>query len=626
MSKPGLRLRHIAFHGPDRERATLKFGPGLNVLYGASETGKSFIVEAIDFMLGGKPPLRDLPERVGYDRVLLGMETTEGEEFTIRRSVDGGSFRLYSGLHIDPPGEDVESRELSEKHTDKSADNLSRFLLQRCALDEQRVKINKHGVTNSLSFRNVARLLIVTETEITKQRSPLSDGNPTTDTPNFSTFKLMLTGVDDSALVVSKPKTAEDQSRNAQLELLDQLLGEYYERLKELTNNPGDLEDQLERVDTSLSQHTAHLATTEGDFRRLADQRRDLRKKLEEGRDRRSEITGLLERFDLLERHYNSDVERLRGIEEGGSLFEVLGQAPCPLCGAEPGHQRRDADCDGNIMAVVEAARAETAKIELLRSELGETVFGLRREAVSFDRRLPKIEEELKALSEEVDRFISPKLARLRTSYSELADKRGHVREALSVFRTIQDIEARRTRLDTAPEEKKESSVSDGDLPAAVAESFAQQVETILKQWNLPEAERVYFDAKSRDLIIAGKARGARGKGLRAITHAAFTIGLLDYCKSKDKPHPGFVILDSPLLAYREPEGLDDDLRGTDVKDKFYDYLSSVLDDRQIIIIENNDPPPMIVALPQVAMFSKNPNSGRYGFFPRASDAPGEIL
>ena len=79
-------------------------------------------------------------------------------------------------------------------------------------------------------------------------------------------------------------------------------------------------------------------------------------------------------------------------------------------------------------------------------------------------------------------------------------------------------------------------------------------------------------------------------------------------------------------MLFRSPEGLDDDLRGTDVKDKFYDYLSSVLDDRQIIIIENNDPPPMIVALPQVAMFSKNPNSGRYGFFPRASDAPGEIL
>ena len=64
MAQPGLRLCHLVFHGPDRPAAGIEFGPGLNVLYGASESGKSFAVEAIDFMLGGKLPLRDLPERV----------------------------------------------------------------------------------------------------------------------------------------------------------------------------------------------------------------------------------------------------------------------------------------------------------------------------------------------------------------------------------------------------------------------------------------------------------------------------------------------------------------------------------------------------------------------------------
>ncbi len=263
MSKPGLRLRHLAFHGPDRERASVEFGPGLNVVYGASEAGKSFIVEAIDFMLGGKPPLPDLPERVGYDRVLLGLETTEGEQSTLWRSVDGGGFRLYEGLHIDPPGEDVESRELADQHNEKSPENLSMFLLKRCELDGKRVRKNKQGATNSLSFRHIARLLMVTETEITQKRSPLSDGGIVTDTPNFATFKLLLTGVDDSALVANNAKTVEDQSRNAQLELLDQLLGEYHERLKELTNNPEELEDQLQRIDTSLAQHGFSPAFTD---------------------------------------------------------------------------------------------------------------------------------------------------------------------------------------------------------------------------------------------------------------------------------------------------------------------------------------------------------------------------
>jgi len=116
------------------------------------------------------------------------------------------------------------------------------------------VRRNKDGNTNSLSFRNLARLLIVTETEITEQRSPLSDGNPTADTPNFATFKLLLTGIDDTALVAVEPKGPEDLSRSAQLELLDQLLESYRKRLKDLTRNSNELNEQLEKLEGSLSE------------------------------------------------------------------------------------------------------------------------------------------------------------------------------------------------------------------------------------------------------------------------------------------------------------------------------------------------------------------------------------
>lgn len=49
----------------------------------------------------------------------------------------------------------------------------------------------------------------------------------------------------------------------------------------------------------------------------------------------------MLERFRLLDRHYLSDIERLRAIEEGGTLFSVLSAGHCPLCGAAPDHHPR---------------------------------------------------------------------------------------------------------------------------------------------------------------------------------------------------------------------------------------------------------------------------------------------
>lgn len=285
MSQPGLRLLHLSFHGPHKKPASLDFGAGLNVLYGASESGKSFALEAIDFMLGGRPPLRDFSERVGYDRILLGMESLSGDIFTLSRSIEGSAFKVFDGLHKIPPAEDVTGKELGDSHTEKSSNNLSTFLLERCGLAGKRIRRNKQGDTNSLSFRNVAKLVIVDEKEMIEQRSPLEDGNPTADTPNFATFRLLLTGVDDSALVAVKPKTGEDQSREAQLDVLDQLLDQYRKQFKEMVKSaPGELEDQLERIEGMLAQHSKQLGTTEAEYRGRIDRRRDLRKRLEEAR------------------------------------------------------------------------------------------------------------------------------------------------------------------------------------------------------------------------------------------------------------------------------------------------------------------------------------------------------
>lgn len=613
---PGIRLRFLGFFGPQKRPATVTFGPGLNVLYGASNTGKSFIVEAIDFMLGGKPPLRDIPERVGYDLVLLGIETLGGEAFTLGRSMDGGGFRLYDGLHETPPASDVPHKLLDEQHSEKNDTNLSSFLLGLCGLGGKRVRRNSRNETNSLSFRNIARLMIVNETEITQQSSPLFDGNPIANTPNLATFKLLLTGTDDSTLVASSKREPEELSRDAQLQLLDQLLDDYRDRLKELTKSPKELSEQLEKIDTSLRLHSEQVNTTEVAFQQAAGKRRELRKKLEESRERRAEVGTLLGRFSLLDRHYSSDVERLRAIEEGGTLFNVLGSGHCPLCGAAPSQHRNDVECDGDIDAVVQAARMEIAKIEVLRGELAATVKNLEREGASFDRKMPAAVQELDQISEAVERLISPKLSKLRASYSELADKRGEVREALALYATVQDMERRRADLEKGVEEEKAGALASTDVPTTVAHSFAKTIEAILTGWHFPEAGDVYFDSKTRDLVISGKSRSAFGKGLRAITHAAFTLGLLAYCRSRQTPHTGFVVLDSPLLAYREPDGTEDDLRGTDLQAQFYAYLESLASDTQVIVVENTDPPADIMAREQSLMFGKNPHHGRYGLFP----------
>ncbi len=117
------------------------------------------------------------------------------------------------------------------------------------------------------------------------------------------------------------------------------------------------------------------------------------------------------------------------------------------------------------------------------------------------------------------------------------------------------------------------------EIASSTLDAFAQTVQRVLSDWHYPQAERVYLDENVRDFRIDGKRRGSTGKGLRAIAHGAVNIGLLEFCLEQELPHPGFVVLDSPLLAYWEPEGDEDDLTGTDVKERFYDYLLGLQSD-----------------------------------------------
>ena len=89
--------------------------------------------------------------------------------------------------------------------------------------------------------------------------------------------------------------------------------------------------------------------------------------------------------------------------------------------------------------------------------------------------------------------------------------------------------------------------------PETAVHEFCKVMSEVLKAWQFPGDCQVSFDDTAFDVKIDGKARRSNGKGVRALTHSAFKIALLLYCREAGLPHPGVVVLDTPLLAYRDP-------------------------------------------------------------------------
>ncbi|MNR59406.1 hypothetical protein D3C85_1806600 [compost metagenome] len=80
-------------------------------------------------------------------------------------------------------------------------------------------------------------------------------------------------------------------------------------------------------------------------------------------------------------------------------------------------------------------------------------------------------------------------------------------------------------------------------------------------------------------------------------------------------PHPGFVLIDSPLVVYREPDTNEGGF-SHDVKDAFYRSIAEDLHSAQVIIFENEDPPVDLDNKATVIKFTGT-SHGRQGFIPK---------
>lgn len=608
MAGNSIQLETIGFLGPDKQRV-IEFAEGVNVICGASDTGKSFLAEAIDFMFGGST-LKEVPERVPYASASMSFNFGAADRWKVQRALAGGNFEL---VPITPDG-DGNPTNLKQQHAHGRTDNISGFLLDKIGLFHKRIlKSKSKGTTQSLSFRNLARLIIVQEGEIQDAGSPFLTKNVVANPAELATVKLLLTGVDDSAIVAA----LVDSPDNArQLALIDEIISDLSSEISDMGHEKSELLGQVEKLQATIDGQRKSMQSVQGELDVRIERRKELYAECVGFQNRQAEIADLLARFDLLQTHYAVDKERLTAIQESGSMFAHVAQTACPLCGADPDAQHVGEGCEGDVNAIVNAANAEIAKIDQLMLELQQTVTDLHREMEAITRSWSERHALFQEADAEIRSSIAPLVVEARSQFSEVVEKRAEVQAAIDMFDRLEKLQARRQALfDEDQTDSPESSAIESGLPDARAHALSMTIARILRAWHFPGDCHVHYDKQKRDFVIDGKPRGSRGKGLRAITHAAVTLGLMEYCREQSLPHPGFVVMDSPLLAYFEPEGEDDEaLQGTDLKERFYEYLIQQHSrDSQVIIIENQHPPAKFNGDLNLTVFTRNPAEGRFG-------------
>lgn len=619
-----IRLTHLTLVGTNVEPASVGFGPSLSVIHGPSDTGKSFIVDAIDFALGSKS-LKVVKGLEQYSHVLLGIRTLAGEDYTLARPIKGGRVALYpSDLRSTPtlPAE----QNLATKHSAVTEDNLSRFLLKLTGFDGLKIRRNARNDTDSLSFRNLAHFAVVDETQMQSELAPVYTGiSPTTRTKELSVLKLLLEGRDDSDLTAIAATPQQNRAKAAKSEVVEALIRDVDQVLQGVAEE-SELRDQLSRIvnrttflDSLLSEATQERTRA---LQLVASSEKEVKKLRADFFNTRA----LAARLGLLGAQYASDISRLNMIEEAGGLLGFFSTAVCPFCGNTGDERSPHSVVHQESVSFADAVGSEIEKTSRLSQDLRKTLNDLETDQVNIQeehaRHLGALREREGAL-EDLDASQAPTLAELR----DLQDLRRNVErslalwEQLGTYRTLlAEIQA-----DTVAEQAAQAD----SISLLTIDAFSSHLSDVLSEWGYPDAGHSRYDRAENDIVADGQLRSGHGKGVRAVLHAAFTIALAQYCVSKGLPHPGFVVLDSPLVTYKPPKSGDEDLSDdaallpADFAARFYASVEDLASNVQVVVMENVSPPSSGGGGLVNIEFSKSTSSSlRYGFFPYVPSSP----
>jgi hypothetical protein len=600
-------IRSLVVEGQGKPDAVVSFQDGLNVIVGPSDTGKTYIFQCLDYALGASEPPKGIPQATGYEMVRVLIQLSDGRSVTLVRSLRGGDIRAIS--------EAEEEFTLGAKRSTGESETISDFLLGASGLSGKYVRTNASGETRPLSFRDVAHLAFVDEEAVMTDRSPLKTGQWTAGTVESRIFRLLLTGEDDSS-VIAEEKPAVRKVRAAERSALLETLISRTRASYGDAPRPDSIEvatELLEAREAAAARASKALADSQEAAGVVEDRRRDVWTELRKSQSRADVLEELQTRFQLLRSQYDTDTERLESIAEVGLRVDQTPAERCPVCGALAEHQEHEHATEQESPDEVRAScEAERAKIAVLIRDLEETL-AINTEDLAVERASAEVRSgELSSLDRELEEALRPRVVAASEAFR---DAERQVREAehgaqlLRYEDEFRHLLAAPVQVTRRSEKMPSPRVSSGD-----AEGFAKEVERLLEVWDFPEAGRVTFSEQDQDLVINGRQRSSFGKGVLALTHAAFSLGLLRFCLDSDLPTAGFAAIDSPLVVYREPDPEEGEFP-IDVKNNFYRSIGEAFRDSQVFIFENEMPPDDLGSAANLIKFTKV-SSGRYGFIP----------
>lgn len=567
-------IKRISIKSGKGTVSSVELKPGLNIVHGKSNTGKSLVLNCIDYMFGAEKHRFDAALKVKEISMVLDVD---GKIITMRREIDSKEIEVSSGVDY------IDSGTYKVGRAKKWINNVWLRLLGI----EKPTKIFMTGTgrKQGLTLRTFFHLILCDETRIQGEGSILSQGKGVVRNVSVSVYTSLLylaTGnnyLPDDATGDPKIKKARKEAVKA---FVDRSMLALEERkASELENfsalSPYELQTRIERIIEEIGAVEGALDNATTRSNQLGEQLIEIDKQI-------AECRMLINRNQSLGTQYESDIKRLTFIAEGDIEHDsVPTLTVCPFCNGQL-TKKQESSC-------IEAAIEEVDKIERQIKDLRSVQISLNQEIEAFMTERSGLLAKRKEIEATIRGELHPQIAELRRNLSDytLALNQYKAKEMIEAFSDVLV-----SGLETIEEESGEeihfnakAKFSEVFLTALNAE-----LKSLLETCNYKNFTGVYFDIEEdEDLVVNGHVKRSQGQGYRAFLNSMFIIALYNCLDSFNKHPIPLLVLDSPILSLKEREAKDKSGFATSgMKDGLFKYLVENQSVRQTIVIENDIP------------------------------------
>lgn len=542
----------------------VKFFKGVNIIYGDSATGKSSILNLIDYLLGSKK--FDLYPEIEASGKYAALDVElNGTRYTIKRDI----FKPNQPIEVYPCNFDSVDNHACKKYLPSFAkssahgelDFYSDFLLD--SLDLPKIKLKESPTKDNsklvrLSFRDIFKFCYVDQDTL-GNKSFLKPDNYVVQTKNKEVFKYIFNALDNNLSTLEgflSDRIRERKTIENKFNMVAEFLRESeFETLSTLDDGVTKIDQKIIEVETALTElNKSNISDNEiykiikSELESISLERKNLFQKSQD-------IKLKIEKFTRLKNDYVNDINKFKASISARNTIGAINEEVelCPIC---------DNTLDVSIVKerfTIDEKDKISHEINLLKRRIRDTesiVSQARQELDNTNSELKKLDdvesEALRLQEKNTKELTSPYLAE-RDMYTlqlgELKQKRKDIVNRLKVRNqhkhlstNIKSLEIRIGKLQEEIDNLKKTAPSMVDVLSDLGDYLDNYLKFVkIKSPRDISFDPVSFSAKVRGIEYSNLTSG----GLRTIVSIGYLCSLLEASLESNINYPSFLMIDT---------------------------------------------------------------------------------